>query len=1858
MDDQDLSEDRVWRRDHVFHDWQNAIRIVQTRLLSSSTKIRLQFLQDDLLWLVNEELTLSQIMDVFKILTHTYPRYVDTASRDAVEAIGMRLIEKDESSTGSPQLGVLEQVLGWLANEVSHISKRGSRSSQTPLAYISLLSTAVDVTIRLKDVKDESLKQIPPAVKNALYDFIRTCVGPDDLLNSILPTMEKALLRSPEYSLSVISDFLLAYYLPLDTPTLRKLLTATLNSAKSSNPIVRTNASALFKVLLPKVPSEFLESTVSDVLALPLAGKTTGADHRTTLYTMLSMVPTSDGASMRLVKSVPALMVKETNDVAISLLARTLHPHLTHPLRQNTRIPTDIANMIAKEMNSPKPVMRRAFVGVVGSVLWDLGEAEFQDRDALKAFATAVMGALEGNLKTVTANPLGAAAGPLEGTSADVLIGTPTKPSFLIWDKVYQKINDAEEELWLLRAAELAVDKLQSELLKNQHLRIQLGSVFIHLSVHSQFSDIRRRAGQTLELIVSRHPQLLNLVLRDALTFSFTRPVVPTKSLAPATTTATSPAGEEQEKPAVDKKRRYATLLSCCASVGKEKGKGISKDLRDSLLADLVVLAHHPMICGPSRLLWIELCRRAGADPHDLVSSTIDLAMKNILEASAVDAKFGFAEASYRAVGTLAFVCPEVVLPRIMDQLRLDVDGAALNGLTEDDLAIWETPEGTTYVDVLSSQKQDEGPKKGKDADIAKWEAELRKSLASKKGAIPAALSKQAQALVQAQLKKEALIRQRVSTLQSNLVRGLAFIRSIVNVCATSTTGVNEVMKETRGYVRPIAELLLDGAIGEWSVKLVGECAFETFVDLARCCSGRVETLRKWVGVAILRALEVPCVPEEVRAEPLDSLVLRVLYRLRTLSEQAPFDAATFSYAFLLLGRVIRKGGVNVSEDEEALEQVALVLDVIKFHRSEFSDVKFPRKAAIEHVLHVVRHQPRLSKEASSVLIDLGEAIQASATRDEVGVLIDGTLFQETHVRNSCLQALQPFDLTDFDWSPELWVACHDDDEQNARLANHVWDDNGLDVPEDFVDELLGFLGHDNAYVRVASAAAIAEAVEHHPQASEKAIVALQALYREKAKILAPEFDQYGMVIAQSLDRADPWPTRVAIALAFEQLAPPFPITEVESFFNFLIRDEALGDRSPEAGTAVVDHHGASRLAGLLSTFENHLAGPSPANETGDQIKEAVVILFGRAARHLEASDKRIPSIVDRLVEALKTPAEQVQMAVSDCLVPLVKLMGERSEQLMDHLFDELFNAPKYAARRGAAYGLAGAIKGLGIGGMKQYDVVNRLRAATEDKKRFELRQGALFAFETLSSTLGRLFEPYITFILPLLLTAFGDGTADVREAAQDAARVRATTVFPVLIPTLIATPMSVFNARALASLVTVAGNALSKRLTVILNALVKVLEDEKEEELLTALDEALRALLGSIEDPEGLNTLMLLLLGWTKNDAPKRRSSACFLFSMFCEESDLDASLYRVDWVRQLITLFDDREVQVHTNAWQAFDTFVKSVPKDELEPLVVPLRRTIEGTGAPGQTVPGFSLPKGVGPTVPIIIAGLTTGSNEQRENAAYAIGDLVERTEESAIKPFVVPFTGPLIRVATQATTYPPGVKTAILSALASMLERIPNHVKPFFPQLQRTFVKSVGDPASIVVRTRAADALGILMRSQPRVDPVVTELIGGARGSEEEIAASFILALSHVVRSAGVHGGIGDKVRETCVELVHESFRGSHEDHYMQAVAGLVASLSANPQSLKSVVNAYLVSGTPASALCSHTILAVLQPEDADYRISPDDTLFAKLGVMRSVALKVRESAANERPAISRPARDAREVLKEMAADGDESLAGIF
>lgn len=310
--------------------------------------------------------------------------------------------------------------------------------------------------------------------------------------------------------LAVIADFLLAYSHALDPPTFKKLLAASLNSAKSNNPIVRTSATSLFKVLIAKDNgSTDVDGALIDVLALPKTGKTTGPEHRLTLYAMLATIPPSAKVSSTIVQTVPQLLVKETSDAAVGVLASIMAVNLTYMLNANIQVPADTTTVVAKEMSNPKPVIRRAFVSIAGSALWNV---DTLDTDAALAFPMGITGALEASLKSVTTNPLTAAVGPLEGyvalallmgplaktlkfgmlhlfgsrcvsclshsgdivmrnTTIEVLTGTQAKPSFLISDKIYKKLTDAEEEIWLLRAINLSLFRMKNELGENEQLR-------------------------------------------------------------------------------------------------------------------------------------------------------------------------------------------------------------------------------------------------------------------------------------------------------------------------------------------------------------------------------------------------------------------------------------------------------------------------------------------------------------------------------------------------------------------------------------------------------------------------------------------------------------------------------------------------------------------------------------------------------------------------------------------------------------------------------------------------------------------------------------------------------------------------------------------------------------------------------------------------------------------------------------------------------------------------------------------------------------------------------------------------------------------------------------------------------------------------------------------------------------------------------------------------------------------------------------------------------------------------------------------------------------------------------------------
>jgi Domain of unknown function (DUF3554). len=319
-------------------------------------------------------------------------------------------------------------------------------------------------------------------------------------------------LLNPTHLCKAIAQFFKSYSCPLESDAFRRILTHAINSAKSSNLVVRENSIKLFKTVTEiNNTNSNHELAVVELLSLPKTGKTAGPDHRVTLYSMLAFLTPSSSVSASIIQTTLPLLTKETHDTATGVLASAMLPHLANLLRDDATLPPGSATLIAKEMNNSRPVVRRAFCSLAGGALWENGDL---DMEGALAFARAVLPSFENNLKNVSSNPLNSIGGPLEGYIATaVLLGpffrsgkfsmfrihsrltiltelrdstdeissripiiqsipsSTAKPSFLLWDKVYQRNTDIEDEKWLLNAIDVALRFFHSELSKSETFR-------------------------------------------------------------------------------------------------------------------------------------------------------------------------------------------------------------------------------------------------------------------------------------------------------------------------------------------------------------------------------------------------------------------------------------------------------------------------------------------------------------------------------------------------------------------------------------------------------------------------------------------------------------------------------------------------------------------------------------------------------------------------------------------------------------------------------------------------------------------------------------------------------------------------------------------------------------------------------------------------------------------------------------------------------------------------------------------------------------------------------------------------------------------------------------------------------------------------------------------------------------------------------------------------------------------------------------------------------------------------------------------------------------------------------------------
>ncbi|KAH9524200.1 translational activator of GCN4 [Bulinus truncatus] len=849
-----------------------------------------------------------------------------------------------------------------------------------------------------------------------------------------------------------------------------------------------------------------------------------------------------------------------------------------------------------------------------------------------------------------------------------------------------------------------------------------------------------------------------------------------------------------------------ASTLQTICSVLKVDQKDAEKIALITLLP-----AHHPYIFYAKKDLWITILRGLNLDPSLFVSQYSEDCLKKVITGDRLS------EAEENTVATLAYISPGVIVPLLVGQVREILSNTALFQVTNDDYGIFLTPDGELYDKAIleSAMKAASGDqnirRENKLYSYADQmaELELKKEIEKKKGKKPQEapkLSKKQEEQLTAQKQKESEIREKLRRLN----------KTVLSAC----TIVESILRSYNNDVSVHVKDVFDSVVSLLKSPLAAPSCSHLFISLGQVVL-ESKSLGNLIAYATLRLLKPSCKLNPAWLEEKQVFqTARTVHTLFTLSVFEPkgdeerrigeedemdesarfFTGTNFCYIYYLLRCVLENGGHAVKSDMNVCEKaLKLIMEHAKMRRTKtdshavdvYDPDLLPRKQMLEICLNVVGTYPQeVQQLANDTLLEIARAANGDegateATSEEIEVLLKALQSPSAAVRDIALQCLTELALVlpsmeenaelGLSIAKHIWIVCNDTEPSIQQLATSLRKNLGLECPcEELCAAIVEDCIHDNEVVRSSAALALAQALSQHPTQIPVTLDTLLEQYEAKLYLPPPKVDEFGRQVEEQ--PPDMWPSRSGIALALKQISPLLTEQQIPSLFSFFV-PKALNDRAPEvrsgmrdAALAAIQSHGKENVNILLPTFENFLI-TAPSTADFDPVRQSIVILMGNLARHLDADNPKVKPIVAQLIAALSTPSQEVQEAVANCLPALVPFIKSDAPNLVSKLLLHLLDSENYGERKGAAYGLAGLIKGMGILALKQQHVMETLTEAIQDKKNPRKREGALLAFEMLCNMLGRLFEPYIVHIIQHLLLCFGDSNQYVREAADDCAK-------------------------------------------------------------------------------------------------------------------------------------------------------------------------------------------------------------------------------------------------------------------------------------------------------------------------------------------------------------------------------------------------------------------------------------------------------------------------------------------------------
>ena len=159
----------------------------------------------------------------------------------------------------------------------------------------------------------------------------------------------------------------------------------------------------------------------------------------------------------------------------------------------------------------------------------------------------------------------------------------------------------------------------------------------------------------------------------------------------------------------------------------------------------------------------------------------------------------------------------------------------------------------------------------------------------------------------------------------------------------------------------------------------------------------------------------------------------------------------------------------------------------------------------------------------------------------------------------------------------------------------------------------------------------------------------------------------------------------------------------------------------------------------------------------------------------------------------------------------------------------------------------------------------------------------------------------------------------------------------------------------------------MTRRLPIVLNTLMENIEACKDDELRTDLVEAVDTILISVDEYDGLNTAMSVMLGLVKHDDHRKRAAAETYLATFFTKTHIDYSRYYPDLIRVLLIAFDDGDSEVvKTEAGEAPVADTVAELQAALETLVgsTPAAATIEAASSETPETPAAAEEDAINP------------------------------------------------------------------------------------------------------------------------------------------------------------------------------------------------------------------------------------------------------------------------------------------------------